>query len=469
LKIGIIVVTYKHSLVLESTLSRIPKEILGNITEILILDDASPDFDSALSQRLNIDFNSTKLTFVHHEVNKGYGGNQKFGYNYAIDNKWDFAILLHGDGQYAPELIPKIVGILLDQKPIFVFGSRMQIRSGALRGGMPKYKFFGNIILSKIQNLLTNSNFSEWHSGYRAYSVEFLSKLNFKHFSNYFDFDTQIMLAAIEAEGLIEEFPIPTYYGSEISRVNGIIYAYKVILASIHYKLFKMGFRPFKFFNFLISDYPFSKKLGSSHQIFKYLIEKDTPKKILDIGCGNENFFDKLQLSELYYLGIDKNIAPGLYSFDQKKIEFKNIDLESPNEIKNLKETFDIIILGDVLEHLKEPQIILEKLRYVSNQNTKLLISVPNINFWYPRIRIALGLFNYDQRGPLDQTHLRFFRASTLTQLLRENNYVVEKYVSSRSPFSIINFYPISLILRIPLFFQLSLLRYQVITVAKLK
>jgi glycosyltransferase involved in cell wall biosynthesis len=167
----------------------------------------------------------------------GYGGNQKFGYSWAIQNHWDVVVLLHADGQYAPEFIPQIVKPLLENKADAVFGSRMLNKRDALKGGMPKYKWVGNQILTFLQNKLTNQNFSEWHSGYRAYTVEALLKLNLGKLSNGFRFDTQIILELLAAKQRITEIPIPTYYGDEISHVNGLEYAREIIWDTLRHRV----------------------------------------------------------------------------------------------------------------------------------------------------------------------------------------------------------------------------------------
>jgi hypothetical protein len=145
-----------------------------------------------------------------------------------IDNDMDIVVLLHGDGQYAPEYLPKMIEPITNKQADVVFGSRMLFKGMALRGGMPKYKFIGNKILTLWQNLMADSNLSEWHSGYRAYSTASLMKTPYLENSDYFDFDTEIILQMLDAKQRIIEIPIPTFYGDELSRVNGIKYGWRV-------------------------------------------------------------------------------------------------------------------------------------------------------------------------------------------------------------------------------------------------
>jgi glycosyltransferase involved in cell wall biosynthesis len=235
-KIGILIVAYNAESTIQSTLSRIPEEFIKDIYSVLISDDKSKDATyekaSLYSEKSNL-----PIQIVAQPINLGYGGNQKFGYSWAIQNDWDLVVLLHADGQYAPEFIPKIIKPLLDGQADAVFGSRMINKSDALRGGMPKYKWIGNQILTFLQNRLTNQSFSEWHSGYRAYKVSALKEIDLGSLNNGFRFDTQIILKLVAHKKRIVEIPIPTYYGEEISHVNGIEYAREIIWDTIRHRM----------------------------------------------------------------------------------------------------------------------------------------------------------------------------------------------------------------------------------------
>jgi len=182
-KIGILVVAYNAESTIESTLNRIPKDFIHKIESILISDDKSQDLTSTKATQFAKSSN-LPIQVVSQPINLGYGGNQKFGYSWAIKNNWDIVVLLHADGQYAPEFIQQIVSPLVNDEADAVFGSRMLNKRNALKGGMPKYKWVGNQILTYIQNKLTDQNFSEWHSGYRAYKVDGLKKLQMGTLSN---------------------------------------------------------------------------------------------------------------------------------------------------------------------------------------------------------------------------------------------------------------------------------------------
>ena len=235
-KVGVLVVAYNAESTIESTLSRIPKKFISQITSILISDDKYKDLTSVKAHEY-AKSSILPIEIVVQPLNLGYGGNQKFGYAWAIRNNWDVVVLLHADGQYAPEFISKIIDPLIMGNADAVFGSRMMNKKDALRGGMPKYKWIGNQILTFIQNKLTKQNFSEWHSGYRAYKVGALKEINLGSLSNGFRFDTQIILQLLAAKRRIVEIPIPTFYGDEVSHVNGIEYAREIIWDTLRYRL----------------------------------------------------------------------------------------------------------------------------------------------------------------------------------------------------------------------------------------
>ena len=236
MKIGVLVVAYEASATLEAVLNRIPNEFRTQLSVILVCDDASSDDTYQVGMRVREARPDLPLEVIRRPVNLGYGGNQKAGYRWMIDHEIDLVVLLHGDGQYAPEFLPKMVEPIVSGHADVVFGSRMLQRGAALQGGMPKYKYVGNKILTFLQNRMAGVRLSEWHSGYRAYSIPALGKVGFELNADYYDFDTQIILQMIAAEQRITEIPIPTFYGDELSRVNGIRYGWRILRHTLRWR-----------------------------------------------------------------------------------------------------------------------------------------------------------------------------------------------------------------------------------------
>jgi glycosyltransferase involved in cell wall biosynthesis len=262
-RIGILVVAYNAASTLDKVLDRIPAEVRPDIEEVIVSDDHSQDSTYLIGLGYQ-QISDLPITLIRQPTNLGYGGNQKAGYRLAIEHGLDIVVMLHGDGQYAPESLPDILAPLLAEEADAVFGSRTLIKGAARRGGMPLYKFVGNRILSRFENAALGTNLSEFHSGYRAYSVSALKQLPFEMNSDGFNFDTQIIIQLHDAGMRIAEVPIPTYYGDEICYVDGLAYAADVTKDVVTYRLQKAGFGDGKGIA-LTDEYQLKPSEDSSH------------------------------------------------------------------------------------------------------------------------------------------------------------------------------------------------------------
>tara|TARA_B110000003_G_C16541659_1_gene493038 strand:+ start:205 stop:930 length:726 start_codon:yes stop_codon:yes gene_type:complete len=222
-----------------SVIDRIPKSIfLKDNIEILIINDFSTDNTLSEIKKILIDFDyNIKIHNTKSQLQ--YGGVQKFAFNYSLKNSYEYVIMLHGDGQYAPEELPRFIKEFDNKRIDAVFGSRMKSYGDALKGGMPIYKFLGNIFLTFIQNVILNSKISEFHSGYRSYKVSSLKRLNYEKFATYYHFDTEIIIEILKKNLNLIEIFIPTYYGDEISHLKSIPYGFKVLFTTIKSKFQK--------------------------------------------------------------------------------------------------------------------------------------------------------------------------------------------------------------------------------------
>ena len=422
-RIGILVVAYNAASTLASVLDRIPREFLPRVSTVMVNDDCSADPTYLVGLGYRQLHANVPLEVVRHDVNLGYGGNQKAGYNWAIQEGLDIVVLLHGDGQYPPEMLPDIVGPIERGECDAVFGSRMMVKGEARKGGMPYYKYLGNRILTGFQNGVVGTELSEWHSGYRAYSVEALKQIPFNDNVDGFAFDTQIILQFHEAGHRIREIPIPTYYGDEICYVNGMGYARDVVKDVVKYRAHKAGLGTGE--TAFASHQEYEQKVGddTSHARIVQWLERRPSSRILDLGCADGRLGERLRALGHTVIGVDLSAADGVTDRLDGFVQ-ANLDEGIP---AGVGEGFDIVLAADVLEHVRNPAELLGQARALLNPNASVIVSVPNFGHWYPRTRVALGRFDYDQRGILDRDHVRFFTRKSFERLIEGAGFAARR------------------------------------------
>ena len=433
-RIGILVVAYNAAATLAGVLDRIPTDFRPKITKVLVGDDHSTDSTYLVGLGYQQTTEDLPIEVIRNPRNLGYGGNQKVGYEWAIAHDLDIVVLLHGDGQYAPEQLPAIVAPLEADEADVVFGSRMLVPGAARRGGMPAYKYVGNRILTTFENTVAGAQLSEWHSGYRAFSVDALRAIPFAQNDDGFNFDTQIILQCIEAGQRITEIPIPTYYGDEICYVNGLGYARDVTRDVIRYRVQKMGFGSGDM-AFASTDYEMKLAADSSHQQLLDWMGKRRAGRVLDLGCGDGSLATRLAKQGHVVTGVDiydpGSNATGLHRFHQGDLD-RGLppDLEGP---------FDVVLCADVLEHVREPGGLLDEIAEVLAPGGVILASIPNFAHWYPRLRVVTGRFDYDRRGILDRDHVRFFTRRSFERLASQHKYRIARRGATGLPVEVVN------------------------------
>ena len=232
-KIIVVLPAFNAEKTLEQTYKDIPSDI---VDEIILVDDKSSDQTVTIAKKLDI-------SVITHEENRGYGGNQKTCYAAALDKGADVVIMVHPDYQYTPHLITSMASLITLGVFDCVLGSRI-LGVGALKGGMPLYKYLSNRVLTLIQNLLLSYKLSEYHTGYRAYNRQLLELLPFEKNADGFEFDNQILAQIIYAGYAIGEITCPTRYTPESSSINlksSIGYGLQVLRISIAYRLSRWG------------------------------------------------------------------------------------------------------------------------------------------------------------------------------------------------------------------------------------
>lgn len=233
-KVVVVLPAYNAAKTLQKTYAEIPFDI---VDEVVLVDDSSKDDTVQLAGQMGI------RHIIEHKKNRGYGGNQKSCYNKALELGADIVIMLHPDYQYTPKLIPSMAQLIANNLYHVVLGSRI-LGNGAIRGGMPIYKYIANRLLTFTQNILVGQKLSEYHTGYRAFSKEVLEKVNYEIDSDDFVFDNEMLSQIIYLGYEIAEVTCPTKYFEEASSINfkrSAVYGLGVLRVSLVHRLCKLG------------------------------------------------------------------------------------------------------------------------------------------------------------------------------------------------------------------------------------
>ena len=231
MKILLFIVTYKASYRVRKVINEIPFSYFKKFNyKVLISDDSSND--NTINYMNNIKKKNKKVKLNFNKKNIGYGANIKKCLNYAYQKKYNYAAMIHGDNQYSSKYLKQMFKIILETNYAAITGSRMKNRNNAIKGGMPFYKFIGNIFLTKIFNLFNNSNFTDCHTGYWVYDLKKIQKNWLKNFDNGFLFDLDMRKKILENNYEIKEIPIVTRYGNERSSTH-LNYAIRFFFKSI--------------------------------------------------------------------------------------------------------------------------------------------------------------------------------------------------------------------------------------------
>ncbi len=233
-KVIVVLPAYRAALTLKQTYEEIPFDL---VDEVVLVDDKSPDNTVEVARTLGIKH------IVVHQRNRGYGGNQKSCYDKALELGGDIVVMLHPDYQYTPKLLASMITLIGNEVYPVVFGSRI-LGGGALKGGMPMYKYIFNRMLTLSQNLLMGEKLSEYHTGYRAYSGAVLRSVEYNKLSDDFVFDNQIVAQIFWKGHSIAEITCPTKYFEEASSINfsrSMTYGLGVLAVSFRYFFARIG------------------------------------------------------------------------------------------------------------------------------------------------------------------------------------------------------------------------------------
>ena len=405
-RIGIVIVTFNAVTTLMRVLKRITPNVWRNVEQVVVLDDASSDatFELAVGIKTLVDL--PKLQVLKHPRNLGYGGNQKAAYQYLLEQGFDVVVLLHGDGQYAPELLSHLYGPIVRGEADAVFGSRMmKTYGGPIKGGMPLYKYVGNRILTFLENRALGMHLTEFHSGYRAYSLQALRQIDFLRMTDEFHFDTEIIIKLHHQNFQIREVPIPTFYGDEVCYVNGLKYAKDILRAVWRYKQTTRAVKAHPEFQEYFVPCPPKRSKYSSHFYARQMVSP--AREVLEVKRGES--------------GLAERLAADGVSVTEMRLTAQGLQESERFPARR----FDRILALDLLEHQFDPAGTLRLLRRLVKPDGLVILSVPNVANFTVRLMLLAGRFRYADRGILDHEHVRFFTRRTIRELVEDAGFDV--------------------------------------------
>lgn len=422
-RVAVFIVAYNAERFISQVLQRIPETVRKALAMIYVIDDSSKDNTQKVAIEASRDLGLKNFVALKTPVNRGYGGNQKLGFLYAIRQGYDYVILLHGDGQYAPEQIPNIIRCLAEKRPDAVFASRMIHPVAALKGGMPLYKWVGNQVLTALENRFLGTQLSEFHTGYRCYRVETLKQIPFEYNSDDFHFDTEIIIQLVATKSKIAEIPVPTFYGDEICHVNGWKYCWNCLKSVVKFRLVGLGLFYERNFDVSVNSGDNYKTKVAENTLHHHIVSRDWKKQstVLELGANSGRISASIADAGNTVTAVDL-VAPS----EAGKAKSLALDLNQDFSERFGARKFDSVVALDLIEHLDSPEIAIQRIFKVLKRGGTLYASTGNVGFFIVRFALLFGQFNYGKRGVLDRTHKRLFTIYTFNKLIEQHGFRVK-------------------------------------------
>jgi SAM-dependent methyltransferase len=333
------------------------------------------------------------------------GESQIRGFKHAIERGYDVVAVLRADGQDAPEALPELLAVLEAESADAVFA----VHTAA--SDVPSYEALGNRLLSRFENTMLGTSLGEFNPGYRLYACSALKRIPFEKNTHEAHFDAQIIIQLRGAGFRIVVQPVAAFQRQEPALRRSLKYASGVLKSVIDYELHEFGLRYAP--QYVVPPAHTMKRSAlSSHSLLLGLVGPP-PRRILDVGCGQGELGHVLKERGHYVLGVDWSRP--LFELDA----FVQADVAQglPSSIEG---KFDTVLLADVLEHLAEPLKLLDDAKQRLEPDGVLLVSLPNVAHWSMRAQLAVGRFDYTNKGLLDRGHLRFFTHASALRLFHD-------------------------------------------------
>jgi glycosyltransferase involved in cell wall biosynthesis len=393
-----------------STLSRVPAAIWQRIEAAVVIDDCSTD--ETVHKALDLANDYPKLRVIRHRTNRRYGGILKHGFQYAIDHGFDALLIVQADGRCSPESLPRLLEAL-EKGPAHV----AQVVPVTPRPYEGPANRFSNRLLRRLSGL----RLSDFQSGLRAYRVDFLRSVPFWNNTDDRHFDTEILLQSQILQATVLKVAGQNSARNDLSRGASLLHAIRSVLTTLRYALHRAGLFYSRNYDLNATGSRYGSKFAdpfSSHSLlYGYLNDLScSGKTVLELGVGDSALTRRLHADGAIVdcVEMDPEAAGTAAPYAR---HVWNEDL-AVTRLKQARDSYDIVIAADILEHLLYPEEILTQLKACVGKGGVLLVSLPNVANLYVRINLLLGRFPYHSKGLLDRTHLHFFTRKSAERLV---------------------------------------------------
>ena len=422
LRVAVFVVAARAGAHVAETLRRLPAELVPLLADVFVIDEGG----AALTRERVVELRREVpcLDWFHTPWALGYGGNQKLGFRYARERGYDVVCLLHGDGRYAPEVLPRLLAPFAREKTAAVFGSRWLEGADPKRDGMPWPKRVGSRLLTAACNRMLGADLSEYQSGYRAYRLSALAELPLESNTDDYPFDTELTVQLLQRGLRPVEVSIPCYHGEEIGLWSGLVHAARCLATVAHSRAMRvhLAYHPKYDVEPEGALYTYKRAPTSLHQ---HVLRREVARgaRVVELGAGQGDVGAHLAGRGARVVAADLRRPAREFAHPFLELDLDR-DFAAPLA-QALGDRADQVVALDVLEHLAEPEHGVAQIQELLRPGGVLFASTGNIAFAPLRLTLLAGRFNYGKKGILDLTHSRLFTVRSFTRLLERSGFRV--------------------------------------------